>query len=550
MLEQLKIKNYALIDQLQINFNKGFSIITGETGAGKSILLGALGVLLGQRADYSVIRDKNKKCIVEAQFSIKNYNLIKFFEDNDLDYFDDTIIRREIKPTGRTRAFINDTPVTLNIIKEIGKHLVDIHSQHDTLQLNSTAFQLDVVDAYAKNTDLLKKYQKTYKIYTSLQKEIKNLQEKAKKEKSDFDYYQYQFNQIDEAKLEENEQDTLETEQNVLKHAEEIKTNLLQINSLLSSNEVSILSMLKNCTNISDEIRPIFPIAKEIHKRLNSVYIELQDLTNETEILSEDIEHNQEKLEFVTQRLDTIYGLQQKYNLTTIKELLNLKQELEVKLEKISSFDDLILEKKTLMQKQELKLKKQCEELSENRKKIIPKVEKEVIKLLSLLGMPNSIFIIKKEKLSNFSNTGLDAIKFLFSANKKIEVKEISKVASGGELSRFMLSLKYLISKSKVLPTIIFDEIDSGVSGEIASRVGAIMKKMSSNLQVIDITHLPQVAAQGDFHYLVYKTEKTDTTNSNIKKLNSDERITEIAKMLSGKNITNAAIENAKQLLY
>ena len=549
MLELLKVKNYALIDQLEIKFNKGFTIITGETGAGKSILFGALGILLGQRADYSVVRDKKKKCIVEGQFAIKNYNLSKFFEINDLDYFDDTIIRREISPKGRTRAFINDTPVNLNIIKEIGNYLIDIHSQHDTLMLNDTDFQLNVIDAYAQNHKILSDYKFNFKKYLKLKKELKNLEEKAQKEKSDFDYYQFQFNQIDEAQLIGTEQNELENRQKTLSHAEEIKTNLSKINNNLSEDEISIISLLKNSVDIAEETMPIFEKAKEIYERLNSVYIELQDLSGDVGINTEDIEHNPEQLEFVNQRLDTIYSLQQKYNFSTIKELLDLKDELEKKLEKISNFDNEISEKKIFLQTQKDKLNQIAEKLSQKRTKIFTKIEKEIINLLSQLGMPKSSFIVKNERTKDFTKSGIDNIRFLFSANSKIEAKEISKVASGGELSRLMLSLKYLISQSKTLPTIIFDEIDTGVSGEIASKVGGIMKKMSENLQVIDITHLPQVAAQGDFHYLIYKEESENSTNSNIKELSEKERITEIAKMLSGKDITEAAIENAKQLL-
>jgi len=549
MLELLKVKNYALIDQLEINFNKGFTIITGETGAGKSILFGALGILLGQRVDFSVISDKTKKCIVEAQFSIKNYNLSKFFEDNDLDYFDDTIIRREISAKGRTRAFINDTPVTLNVIKEIGNSLIDIHSQHDTLMLNNTDFQLDVVDVYAQNSEILDYYKINFKEYLKIKKELKELEEKAQKEKSDYDYYQFQFNQIDEAQLAENEQEDLESKQKILSHAEEIKINLSKINSNLSDDENSILTLLKNGVDIAQTTIPIFEKASEFYERLNSVYIELQDISSEVEISAEDVEHNPEQLEFVNQRLDTIYGLQQKYNLSTIKELLNLRNELEINLEKISNFDNQISEKKILLQTQKQKLGKIAEKLSKNRTKTFGKIEKEIANLLAELGMPKSSFIVKNERLSEFSKSGIDNIKFLFSANPKMEANEISKVASGGELSRLMLSLKYLVSQSKTLPTIIFDEIDTGVSGEIASKVGSIMKKMSANLQVIDITHLPQVAAQADFHYLIYKKENKNSTNSNIRQLTKEERITEIAKMLSGKDITEAAIENAKQLI-
>lgn len=550
MLELLKISNYALIDELEIEFRSGFSIITGETGAGKSIILGALGILLGQRADLSVIRNKEKKCVAEAHFDIKNYNLKKFLENNDLDYFEQTIIRREISPSGRSRAFVNDSPVNLSQLKEIGNALIDIHSQHDTLQLNKTDFQIDVIDVFAKNENIRSSYKKTLKNYKKLQKELAQLQAQADKEKSDFDYYQFRFEQLDEANLVENEQAELEEEQKLLSHAEEIKQNFSQINGLLSDDDFSILNALKSAVSTAQDTIKVFSQAKEIHERLESAYIELQDLSSETEILANDIEDNPERLEFVNQRLDTIYGLQQKFSAETVAELLEQKAELQKNLENISSFDEQISEKRKIVAEEYKKISDLAKKLTASRSKVIPQVEKKIKELLDQLGMPNASFAVKNEQLKDFQPNGTDNITFLFSANKKVEAKEISKVASGGELSRLMLSLKYLISQSKTLPTIIFDEIDTGVSGEIASKVGGIMKKMSKKLQVIDITHLPQVAAQGDYHYLVYKQDLGENaTTSNIKKLSDADRITEIAKMLSGENLTDAAIENAKQLL-
>ena len=549
MLQSLKIDNYALIDELKISLEKGFTVITGETGAGKSILIGAISLLLGERADTTVLKNRNKKCIVEANFNIKSYNLKKFFLKNDLDYFEESIIRREINQNARSRAFINDTPVKLEILKQLGFFLVDIHSQHDTLNLNDTEFQLNVIDTYAQHFDLLAIYKTEFEELKKLSKELKEIQEKAEKEKNDLDYFQYQYEQLEKANLKQDEQKNLEEKQKTLNHAQEIKSNLTTINSIISNEDNSILSNIQTCINSANNIVSFYNNAKELNKRLDSVFIELQDLANETEVLEQDIEHNPEKLEFINARLNTIFELQQKYNVSTIEELLNVQNNFEKQISQIESFDDYILQKKNELDKQEQKIRSIANKITENRKKNIPRIEKEILSLLAQLGMPKAKFIVKHSKLETYSKNGLDSIIFLFSANNKIEAKQISKIASGGELSRLMLSLKFIISKSSVLPTIIFDEIDTGVSGDIADKVATIMKKMSRKIQVIDITHLPQIAAKADTHLLVYKKEEKETTSTNIKELNKEQRITELAKILSGKNITEAAIKNAKELL-
>ena len=549
MLRTLKIKNYALIDELQIDFKQGFTVITGETGAGKSILLGALSLLTGQRADTSVIKNKQEKCIVEANFNIKPYNLHKFFKTNELDYFDETIIRREIAPNSRSRAFINDTPVNLQTLKQLSILLVDIHSQHDSLQLNETVFQLNLVDTYAQHTNLLENYAKEFHLFKKLSKNLQELQAKAKKQKADLDYFKFQYEQIDSAKLINTEQNELEEEQKTLNHAEEIKSGLTKISIIISDDENSINNQIKETINITQNLSSFFPKSIDISKRLESVYLELQDLSSETEILNNDIEHEPERLEFVDERLNTIYNLQQKFQVSTIHELLGLQEKFNNQIKEITSFDEQINKDKKILNQQEQKLNKLANKISVNRKKIIPKVEKTIISLLKQLGMQKAQFVVSIKKLDTYTEKGIDNIVFLFSANNKIEAKQISKVASGGELSRLILSLKYLISQTRILPTIIFDEIDTGVSGDIADKVAIIMKKMSDRLQVINISHLPQVVAKADTHLLVYKTEHKNTTSTNIKQLDNEQRINEVAKMLSGKNITEAAIKNAKELL-
>jgi len=549
MLKSLTVKNFALIEKLEIDLNSGFSIITGETGAGKSILLGALSLLMGQRADTSVIKDIEQKCVIEGTFDIKNYNIQNFYIQNEIDYSDETIIRREINQTGKSRAFVNDIPVNLNILKDLGDFLIDIHSQHETLKLNNLDFQLEVIDSYAKNSTLLEKYKADFKELKKIEKQLNELIQLAEKNKNEKEYLQHIYNELDNAKLENTQLENLEKEQETLSHTELIKLNLTKIYYSINSEELPAILQIKDALDASKNIAHFTEKTLDLNNRLQSIYIELEDIGSETEILNNSIEHNPEKLQIVNDRLDIIYSLLKKHKVQTITELIQIKNDLQIKVDEINSYDEKIKNLENQKNKAVINLNKVAKELSDNRKKIIPMVESEIISLVNQLGMLNATFVIKINNLEMFSSNGTDEVSFLFSANKNIEAQLISKVASGGELSRLMLSIKYVISQTKSLPTIIFDEIDTGVSGEIAHKMANILKQMSKNLQVINITHLPQIAAKGDYHFKVYKVENELTTSSEIKKLTSDERLEEIAKMLSGENLSEAAIANAKVLL-
>ncbi|RLD60847.1 MAG: DNA repair protein RecN, partial [Bacteroidetes bacterium] len=505
MLKSLSINNYALIDKLNIEFNQGFSIITGETGAGKSILLGAISLILGQRADTSILKNKENKCIIEGVFDISEYNLTDFFDDNDLDFEKLTIIRREINPNGKSRAFINDTPTNVSILKELGSKLVDIHSQHKNLILNDTQYQLLVVDIMAQHKDLLKEYQSDFKEYKKLNNELNNLIEKSEKAKQDFDYLQFQFNQLEEANLIPDEQEGLENDLETLTHSEEIKTNLAKAFHLLSGEGETSISQINEVKSSLSLLNKFFSKSIDLSQRIDSVLIELNDISNEIEIISNDVEYNPDKIATIKERLDLIYSLQQKHRVSTINELIDIKANLQNQINEISSFDFEIDELSAKLKKKNAALIKKADKISNQRKKVIPEIEKKIIELLQSLGMPNASFKIMQDKAEQLSANGFDTVTFLFSANKKVEIQSISKVASGGELSRLMLSIKSLISQSVALPTIIFDEIDIGVAGEIADKMGNIMLNMSKNMQVVSITHLPQIASKGKYHYTVYK---------------------------------------------
>jgi DNA repair protein RecN (Recombination protein N) len=549
MLQSLKIQNYALIDHIHIQFAPGFITITGETGAGKSILIGALSLILGNRADTSVLKDNDKKCVVEAAFDVENYGLKAIFERHDLDYDPETIIRREINNKGKSRAFVNDTPVNIKVLKELGEHLVDIHSQHQNLVLKDNHFQLDVVDSYAANRDLLKTYQDQYRDYRKLEEEYNNLKSQSEQASSDLDYYQFQYDQLEKANLDPDEQQEMEGELETLSHAEEIKQNLAGASHLLSGEESSIVTQLREAGDYIKKIIDFYPRAKEVSERLESSYIELQDLSNEIEVMSENVEHDPQRMEYIRERLDEIYSLQHKHHVSSVGELIEIRDDLQQKLEEINSYDFRLEElEKELKEKREA-LRQRADELSESRKKAIPDIEERITLMLQQLGIPNASFEIHRTDLEDFASHGQDHVQFLFSANKNVALEDISKVASGGELSRLMLSLKSLIAETKSLPTIIFDEIDSGTSGDIAGKMGSIMKGMSGNMQVINITHLPQIASKGDYHYLVYKHDDNETTHTNIKQLEEQERIREIAKMLSGEELTDTALQNAREFL-
>src|SRR6056297_642067 len=549
MLQSLNVHNYALINELTIDLNKGLNIITGETGAGKSILMGALSLILGQRADTSVLKDKARKCIVEAKFNIKPYRLKSFFDVHDLNYDDNTMIRREISDNGKSRAFINDTPVNLSVLKDLSTHLVDIHSQHESLLLGDENFQMALVDSYAGHHPLLHQYYQKYEEYHQVQSEYNRLISNAEKAKSDLDYLQFQYDQLEALKLNESEQEEMEEELEKLNHAEEIKLNLSKSYQLLNEEEFSIISNLKEAKNALSAIAKYLKESEDLNERMESAYIELQDIGDEIEQLNESIEYDPARIEFIRERLDSIYAQQQKHKVSTVGELLQIKTDLETQIENINSYDFRSEELKSQLELKKNELIQLAQQISKNRKQIIPELEQNINRTLKLLGMPNAAFKIKQIAVDEFLPTGNEMIKFMFSANKNVEPEEIEKVASGGEISRLMLSLKSILVENKTLPTIIFDEIDAGTSGEIADKMGIIIKQMSSKMQVVNITHLPQIASKADFHYLVYKKDNHQTTNTYIKLLDNDERVNEIAKMLSGKELTNAAVQNAKVLL-
>lgn len=551
MLSHLKIQNYALIDELDISFTNGLTIITGETGAGKSILLGALGLIIGQRADIGSLQDKTRKCIVEATFNLKGYKLNGLFTRNEIDYADQTIIRREINPEGKSRTFINDTPVTLVLLKDFGEHLIDIHSQHETLTLNNSAFQLNLVDVYAGNEQLLSAFQTDFKLFRKQQQVLAAMIEKEVQSKKELDYLQFQYNELEEANLKHGEQPMMEQELATLSNAEEIKLNLSKAHFALNDNEKNIISSLNEVKTIINNLSKFNPSISELNTRLSSLLIELKDIAVEIETIEQNVIYDPKRIEDLNIRLDRIYHLQNKHNVKEIEELLVIYDNLGKQLTDINSLEAEIVELKKSLSVIEKSLIKQAIQLSENRLAAIPKIEKEIKKMLAELGMMNGELKINRIGLSGneLNSTGIDKVTFLFSANKGSELKELNKVASGGELSRLMLSLKALIAQLTSLPAIIFDEIDTGVSGDVANKVGLIMAKMAKAMQVITITHLPQIASKGNAHLFVYKEEKNKKTYTRIKLLDKNERVLEIAKMLSTQNPTHAAINNAKELL-
>jgi DNA repair protein RecN (Recombination protein N) len=549
MLSHLYVKNYALIDSLEIDFHEGLTIITGETGAGKSILLGALGLVIGQRADIQALRDKEQKCIVEAIFNIKGYNLKSFFKSHDLDYADECVIRREINPSGNSRAFINDTPVTLPVLKDLGSFLIDIHSQHETLTINSGTFQLSLVDAVAENDKLLNEYQQLFIHYKSLQKKLVELKAQEEQSKKDFDYYTFLFNELEEAAINPNEIKSAEEELETLNNAEEIQTNLVAAANILSEGEITVLNQLIEVKNLLNNAAKHNSLAKEYAERINSLYIELKELSREIASASESILADPERAQLLCDKLDTYHHLLQKHRVSNAEELIQIKEDLQSKLQLVSNLDVEITKIESAIKDAESKLFELADELSKRRNSKLQEIEKFIVQTLNSLGMPNAVLKINCTKQEKLNENGLDSVQFLFSANKGSEPKELAKVASGGELSRLMLSLKAMLAKIKTLPSIIFDEIDTGVSGEIAHKIGNIMEDMAKHMQVIAITHLPQIASKGKTHLKVYKKEKGDVTHSSIKELTKDERVEEIAHMLSGDKITDVALENAKSLL-
>lgn len=549
MLSRLYVKNYALIDSLEIDFQKGLTIITGETGAGKSILLGALGLVIGQRADSQVLRDKEQKCVVEVSFDVKDYKLKPFFKLHDIDYADECIIRREINPSGNSRAFINDTPVILPVLKELGNYLIDIHSQHETLEINSGSFQLSLVDAVAQNDKLLTEYLQLFTQYKSLQKQLAEIKAQEEQSKKDFDYYSFLYNELEEAAINADNLKNAEEELETLNNAEEIQSNLVSAANILSEGELNILNQISEIKNLLNNAAKHNAQAKELAERVTSLYIELKELSREITAASASIMADPEKAQMLSDKLDNYHRLLQKHRVATAEELIQIKDELESKLQFVTGMDAEIVKLENAIQESEKQLLHQAEEISKRRKSKLQEIEKSVGQTLSALGMPNAVLKINCQKLDKFNEKGLDSVQFLFTANKGSEPKELGKVASGGELSRLMLSLKALLASIKTLPSIIFDEIDTGVSGEIAYKIGNIMEEMAKHMQVIAITHLPQIASKGKTHLKVYKKVKGDITHTSIKQLSNDERVEEIAHMLSGDKITDVALQNAKSLL-
>ncbi|TAF44666.1 MAG: DNA repair protein RecN [Sphingobacteriales bacterium] len=551
MLLHLSIKNYALIDNLEIHFDKNLNIVTGETGAGKSIILGALSLILGQRADSKYFFNQQKKCVIEGFFNINQYHLNAFFDDNDLDYNAETILRREISTDGKSRAFINDSPVNLNTLKNLGQKLIDIHSQHANLEINQADFQLMVVDAIANHQPLLNNYNTSFKTYKASHNKLKEILAQNEKQKLELDYLTFQFTELENAKILPNEQEILENELNALTHAEEIKRNLLTASMLLQAQEQNALLLLETAAQQLQSIEKYIPNITELYLRLKSSRIEVKDIASEIENLEQITIFDDAKSNQINERLGLLYTLQKKHHVTTNSQLLLLQEELSIKLNKILFTDEAITQLQASLQKQKEELITLAKQISNNRKKAIPDIEKYVQDNLFEIGMPNAKININQviAHANDFDSHGIDTIKFLFSANKGQQLSELSKIASGGELSRLMLAIKSLIAKKTALPTIIFDEIDTGISGEVANRVGKTMELLAQNMQVIAITHLPQIAVKGQAHYFVFKEIKNDFTYTQLKRLNHEERVLEIAKMLSGENPKLAAMQNARELL-
>ncbi|MBQ2097748.1 MAG: DNA repair protein RecN [Bacteroidales bacterium] len=550
MLSRLKISNYALISETEIEFGDGLTVITGETGAGKSILMGALSLVLGSRADVSVIKQGEKKTVVEAEFDVSAYNLRSFFDDNDLDYADRTEIRREILDSGKSRAFVNDTPVNLNTLKELGQHLTDIHSQHQTLEIGYEDFQIGLIDAYAKNGELLADYAQKYQKWQSAKSQLESLIRRAKEIAREAEYLHFRFDELDKAKLREGEQQELEEEYEILTHNEDIKMAFSNAcDELVRAEEGTVLQKLKTSINELRKIAAYYPKAAEFADRMESTYIELDDVAREISDIDDNTEYSPERLEFVNERLGTIYQLQKKFNVNTTAELIAMHKELAQKLSLVDNIDGETDDLRKTVATLETELGKQADLIGKGRREAVPRLREEIFGLLESLGIKDSQFDVEFVETKDFKPNGKDSVKFMFSANKNVPMGELSKTASGGELSRLMLSLKYILSRSSKLPTIIFDEIDTGISGDIAGKMGAMFRRMAEHMQVICITHLPQVAAKGNHHLKVYKHEADGAIRSDIKPLTADDRIREIAAMLSGEKITDAALQNARELI-
>ena len=549
MLTSLSIQNYALIDDLHVDFNNGLSIITGETGAGKSILLGGLSLILGKRADLSNLKDTSQKCIIEAVFDVSNYNLNALFESEDCDYEDTTIIRREILPSGKSRAFVNDSPVNLNSLQIIGEQLIDIHSQHQTLQLVSNEFQFQVIDALANNEAFLKQFESELKDYKILQKELKELQNFQSEAIKEHDYNLFLLNELIEANLKDGELELLEEENETLSNVEDIKEKLSESYQLLNDEQIGVLILLKGLKNNFQKLKDYSSKYEDLYNRIESSLIEMDDVFNEIDEIQETLEADPKRLEEVNSKLLRINNLMQKHAVSNISELISIKNSLEDKVSVTENLDGTIQKKKAEIETKKGQLDAKAKKIHDNRTEVIPALIQQLQSILGSLGMPNAQFKIDCELSDSFYHNGKDELSILFSANKGGQFNELKKAASGGELSRIMLAIKSVLSKYIKLPTIIFDEIDTGVSGEISNKMGDIMLLMSKTMQVISITHLPQIAAKGHTHFKVYKEDVNEVTRTNLMQLNHDERIVEIAQMLGGIEMSSSAIAHAKELL-
>jgi DNA repair protein RecN (Recombination protein N) len=550
MLKHLLIENYALIDHLDMAFKEELTVITGETGAGKSILLGALALILGQRADTMVLMDKNRKCIVEGTFFLKNITIKDLFEKYQLDFDEMSNFRREITPQGKSRAFVNDTPVNLSVMRELAEKLIDIHSQHQTLLIGESSFQFDVIDSFSKNTQLVNQYRAEYREWVKQKTYLADLEEKEKRAIADLDYFKFQFDELDKAKLNTEEYEKLDGELEILRHAEDIKLGLEKASFAVATADINLLGIMNE---VLQSLRPIARFNEKYQQllsRLESVIIEVKDLNAEIENESENVLHDPEHTLQLQQRLDLLNKLLLKHNAANINELQQIRNDYQSKIKAIDSLDDQISELKKALKNSQDRLQKKAEDISVRRRNVISEMEKQISGLLKQLGMPGARFLISRTDLSDLSLNGIDHINFLFSANPGAEPREIARVASGGELSRLMLSIKSMISQRNLLPTIIFDEIDAGISGETATKVANILENISKNMQVITITHLPQIASRGRTHLLVYKTIDQGRAITGIKSIDNQDRILEIAKMLGGEKPTEVMLATARQLIF
>lgn len=550
MLKQLYIRNFTLIERLDMTFNGGFSVITGETGAGKSIILGAIGLLKGQRADSKLIKRGSEKCVIEAHFNLSRYGMEKFFNDNDVEYdADDCIVRREITAAGKSRAFVNDTPVPLSVLKELGEQLIDVHSQHQNLLLGKQDFQMEIVDIIADDKDLLDNYRKAYGDYREKQRQLDDLQERLTSNKANADFLLFQYEELDRANLVEGEQETLEAQANQMSHYEDIKTALYQADKAMSAEGTGVTENLRTAINALHSIEGVLPMAGELASRMDADFIDLKDIADELEGQLDKVDFDPKELDSINDRLDKIYSLQKKYHCDTVSQLIEIRDNLKKQLDGIENGDyDLQQVKNEVDKSMKLAIQK-AYSITKVRKTAAKKIEEVIKQRLVALGMPNIQFNINLES-SELSADGADKVAYMFSANRNMPMQPVAQVASGGEIARLMLSLKAMVSGAVKLPTIIFDEIDTGVSGKIAEKMADIMCEMGNNeRQVVSITHLPQIAAKGATHYKVYKEDRGDTTVSTMKLLCVEERVNEIAQMLSGSDITEAAISNARELL-